>query len=149
MFRLLSTMESLFKKKRFNKRTRKSTKKDRKYQKETFDENVQQYSIVGSVIFFRKLGKGSTFSLRNVVTLTSFEMNFMVFSCMILYSYFMQKQSVNKLKLSKQYYYRDISPSRSQVKWEFSLGRNSYYNELFDEIDFASGPKFDSLHINR
>lgn len=81
-----------------------------------------QYSIVGKCIKFHKRGLNSSFIIRNIISLTSFEMSFSFFTSFIsLYIVrdFFKPTSRLHYKRSNQYYLRKVSPVRSRIVFDY------------------------------
>jgi ribosomal protein L19 len=83
-------------------------------------KDVLQYHMVGKCVRFRKRGLGTTFKLRNALSLTVFELNYSIYSRYITHVVIYNKVS-KKYKKSAQYYLRKRPPIKSNVKFEFTI----------------------------
>jgi len=99
----------------------KQSKKSRRSEKlEDKIKPVLQYTMVGKCLAFRRKQLNTTFILRNVVDLTSYEMTFALFSPFIT-QYWIRPISKTRTKYTKgtQYYLRRTAPVKSCVPFDY------------------------------
>lgn len=102
----------------------KQSKKTRSHKVESRAKDILTYSVVGKCITYKNRGSNTTFIIRNVVDLCSFEMTFFLFSPLLKYYCI---RDVNKktqkmcYKNAKAYFLRKSSPSKSQVPFEYVI----------------------------
>lgn len=83
-------------------------------------KNVLQYHMVGKCIRFRSRGVGTSFKIRNTLTLTVFEMNYALYSRNITNILVVSPKTI-KYKKASQYYLRRRPPSKSAVEFTFTI----------------------------
>lgn len=83
-------------------------------------KNVLQYRMVGKCVRMRIRGLGTTFKIRNSLSLTVFELNYSIYSRYITHI-FMHKRMSKKYRKSAQYYLRKRSAIKSFVEFEFTI----------------------------
>ena len=136
---LLNTRDTTFDKQEFSKCIRRVSLKGVKRYKEKrrakalSDTLLLQYCIVGKILSYRKSDISSSISLRNVITLTSFEMSFLIFSNIAFY-YVKSQQHLKKTMRAKQYYLRKLNQTKSKQKFSYVLFFATYHNEIFDTL---------------
>lgn len=92
--------------------------------------DVLQYSMVGKCIKYNLSGTGTTFTIRNVIDLASYEMTLSLWSPLIKY-FCIRDYKERRLKYTKstQYFLRTHSPVRSMVSFHYVM---SFHNDFLD-----------------
>ncbi len=99
----------------------KQSKKSRRSEKlEDKEKPILQYTMVGQCLSFRKRGFNTTFLLRNVIDLISYEMAFSIYSP-ILTKFWIRPNHNKKKRKTKgtQYYLRNHAPSKSAIPFMY------------------------------
>jgi len=111
----------------------KQSKKSRRSEKlETKEKPLLQYSMVGKCIYFRKKGLSSSFTIRNVLSLSAFEIHYAFFTILIdayIVREFFKPNSRIHYKRTHQYYLRKLSPVRSLIDFEYVTDIIDHYND--------------------
>jgi len=112
----------------------KQSKKTRSHKVDYIEKKVLQYSVVGKCIHYRNRGYHTTFTIRNVVDLASYELTYSIFSPLLKYycvRNFREKINQVTYKRATSYYLRKTSPVKSFVPFEYVIDNDN----IFDDED--------------
>lgn len=102
----------------------KQSKKTRSNKIEYAEKEVLLYSMVGKCIRYRNRGFHTTFIIRNVTDLTSYELTYFIFSPLLLY-YCIRKAPrgiiKHPYKRATTYFLRQHAPVKSVVPFDYVL----------------------------
>jgi len=101
----------------------KQSKKSRRSEKlEDKIKPILQYSMVGKCLSFKRCGLNTTFLLRNVIDLSSYEMTFALFSPFVIQFWIRPTfKTKNVYKPGNQYYLRQHAPVKSHVPFKYII----------------------------
>lgn len=102
----------------------KQSKKTRSHKIEYAEKQVLLYSVVGKCIRYRNRGFDTTFIIRNVIDLTSYELTYFIFSPLLKYYCIRQAQHgiiKHPYKRATAYFLRRHAPVKSVVPFEYVL----------------------------
>jgi len=108
------------------------SKKSRRSEKlETKDKPILQYTMVGRCLNFRKNGVSTSFIIRNILDLVSYEMTFSLYSP-FLKLFFIRYYSRTNIKYTRahQYYLRKHSPVQSLIPFDYVVTYTDEINNL-------------------
>jgi len=102
----------------------KQSKKTRSNKIEYAEKQVLLYSVVGKCIRYRNRGSYTTFIIRNVIDLTSYELTYFIFSPLLKYFCIrdtQEKTLKNPYKRATTYFLRTTAPVKSSVPFDYVL----------------------------
>jgi ribosomal protein L19 len=108
----------------------KQSKKTRSHKVDYVEKKVLQYSVVGKCIRYRNRGYHTTFTIRNIVDLASYELTYSIFSPLIKsYSVRDFREGINQhpYKRATAYYLRKTTPVTSLVPFDYVI------DDIYDE----------------
>jgi len=108
----------------------KQSKKTRSNKIEYAEKEILLYSMVGKCIHYKNAGFHTTFTIRNVVDLASYELTYFIFSPLLkYYSIRRAKHGIIKppYKRATTYFLRQHAPVKSAVPFEYVL------DEIFND----------------
>lgn len=106
----------------------KQSKKTRSHKVDIKEKALLQYTLVGKCIKFNNRGFHTTFTLRNIIDLTSYELNFSIYSPLIVVFLVRNYRKV-RYKKAHLYHLRQVEPVKSLVKYDYVI---SYKEIIFD-----------------
>lgn len=99
----------------------KQSKLARRSKKSDFTEKaVLQYQLTGKCLRLRRQQLNTTFLIRNIISLTSFEMNFPLFSPLIS-QYIVHTPRKRCFKHANQYFLRRHAPVKSKITFDYVI----------------------------
>jgi ribosomal protein L19 len=110
----------------------KQSKKTRSNKVEYAEKQILLYSMVGKCIHYRNRGSHTTFTIRNVVDLTSYELTYFIFSPLLKYYGIRQTQHniiKHPYKRATAYFLRHHPPVESATPFDYVLDYNYSEND--------------------
>lgn len=97
------------------------SKKLRSHKVDVKEKAILQYTIVGKCLHYKKNQLNTSFIIRNIINLTSFEMTFPLFTPIITLFFIRNYKLSSEYKKSNKYYLRKKAPVKSLVKFDYVI----------------------------